>query len=288
VIAEFACLALVSALSFAGGAAAPPRAGAVGTALAWAALMALSGVPDGTWVPITYSILGPWYAGRVVRSRRLLLRALGERTRELEAEQDAYARLAVQHERGRVARELHDVVALHLAIIAVTAGAGRMGEPARAAERFAAIADAGERALAETAGLVDVLHDDTGDHRVHLARLLDRAAAAGLNVSTTPLPHDVELPREVGATAHRVVREGVTNALKHAAGADLHVGLAVRDGALEIQVRDSGGRPLPALDGTGAGLGLTGLHERTTAIGGRLDAAPAPGGWQLRALLPMA
>jgi signal transduction histidine kinase len=278
----------VAALSFGCGAAPWARAGALGATLLWIALMALSGVPEGTWVPITYSLAGPWYAGRVVLTRRRLTRALDQRTRELEAERDAYARLAVRHERARVARELHDIVAHHLSIIAVTAAAGRMGAPAEAGERFAGIAEAGERALAEMARLVQVLGDEPGDHRAQLERLLDQATAAGLNVRATPLPREVELPHEVGATAHRVVQEGVTNALKHAAGADLHVLLAVRDGSLEVRVRDSGGRALPALRGTGAGLGLTGLRERTAAIGGRLDAAPAPGGgWQLRAELPM-
>src|SRR5215211_1953836 len=108
-----------------------------------AAALAIAGVDI---VPLLLVTVAPWTAGRIVRSRQQLIAALGERNRQLEAEQDALAELAVRRERARIARELHDIVAHHLAVMAIQAGAGRLGAPDGAA-RFAGIRDAGREAL---------------------------------------------------------------------------------------------------------------------------------------------
>jgi len=285
----------VCAVSYACGAYAPTVAGAAAVALLLAALELTYGISDDAWVPLVFLTLAPWLVGRIVRSREALVAALAERTRDLEAEQDAFARLAVRHERARIARELHDIVAHNLAVMVIHAGAGRIApaeQSERAALRFSSIGEAGGQALAEMARLVDVLHverAEPGDHRERLQLVLDRARAAGLNVRATPLPPGVELAPELEDIAQRTVQEGVTNALKHAPGAELDVRLGVHGGVLEVEVGDSGARAQTTLADTGAGLGITGLRERVATAGGQLDAAPVPGaGWRLRVRLPIA
>jgi signal transduction histidine kinase len=273
------------------GAHAERRTGAVALAALLAVLVWASG---DEFVPVLF-LAGPWAAGTIVRSRRQLVAALAERTRELQDEQDAFARLAVRHERARIARELHDIVAHNIAVMVVQAGAGRMAGTAEGArERFADIHQAGRTALLEMDRLVDVLHADgaPGSATARLAGLpvlLDQARRAGLRVRLSTPPLDAPLPRDVEETAYRVVQEGLTNALKHAPGADVAVRLAADGGVLEIEVVDAGRAGDPsALPETGAGLGLRGMRERVQACGGELEAGPAPaGGWQIRAELPI-
>jgi signal transduction histidine kinase len=248
-----------------------------------------------SWVPPLFTF-APWVAGRLVRSRGELVAALTERTLELEAEQDAFARLAVRRERARIARDLHDIVAHHIAVIVVQAGAGRIvadGHPDVAAQRFSNIRESGEHALEELVQLVDVLHphneilSEAPLDRLNV--LLRQARAAGLRVDMgTPLASG-ELTRELEETAYRAVQEGLTNAFKHAPGAEVIVRLATRDGALEVEVHDDGGGGGGALqpNPTGSGLGLVGMRERVAAGGGQLDAGPENGGWCLRVRLPV-
>ena len=109
------------------------------------------------------------------------------------------------------------------------------------------------------------------------------ARAAGLDVEVTA----IELPAEVEDDALRIVQEGLTNAMKHAPGARVHVLVALAGDALEVELRDDGGGPPSALAGTGAGLGLSGMRERIESLGGSLDAGPrAEGGWRVHARLP--
>lgn len=285
----------VLVLAYSCGAHAAGRSGVLGVGILLLALQVGVGIPRDEFVPIFLGTLGPFWAGRQVRLRRDLVGALVERARELEAEEDAFARLAVRRERARIARELHDIVAHHLAVMVVQAGAGRLAAPGQsdaAAQRFATISESGDHALTETARLVDVVHAGDGDggwmgHELRV--LLDEADAVGLKVSMTPLPSGVDLPARVEDSAYRIVREGLTNAMKHAPGAEVHVRLAVNDGELEIELRDGGGRAASGLANTGSSLGLTGMRERIESLGGRLHAGPEPdGGWCLRAQVPRA
>jgi signal transduction histidine kinase len=288
---EFPSLPLLAlaAVTYGSGAYATLRAGALAVGALMALMLAGSAAAG---VPAAIAALAPWWTGRQVRRRRTLVRELAERNRELEAEEDAVARLSVQRERARIARELHDIVAHHLAVIVVQAGAGRLGSPTqaeRAAERFASIRQAGGHALAEMARLVDVLHaDGDADRWRSLRLLLERAEAAGLELDVTAPPRDVTLAPELEEVAYRVVQEGLTNAIKHAPGSAVAVGLQVTGGALELEVRNGGDAAPSSLAGTGAGLGLRGMRERVEALGGKLDAGPDPsGGWRLRARLPV-
>jgi signal transduction histidine kinase len=248
------------------------RFGVLGVVLI-AAVLAVAGAEI---VPLLLATLTPWAAGRLLRSRRELVRALEERNRALEAEQEALAELAVRQERDRIARELHDIVAHHLAVIVIQAGAGRLDA---SAERFAGIGAAGREALAELDRLVELLQaEDPGD----LEALVGQARAAGV-----PLEYSAgEVPAALRDVAYRVVQEALTNAMKHAAGSAVTVRLAVGDGGLEVEVRDAGAAAPSALASSGSGLGLAGMRERVEAVGGRLDAGPFAGGWRVLARFP--
>jgi signal transduction histidine kinase len=281
------------ALAYSCGAYASRRAGALAVAGLLLASEIGVGFSEDSVVPFILATLAPVWVGRQVRHRRELVSDLAERNRELEAEQDAFARLSVRRERARIARELHDIVAHHLAVIVVQAGAGRMApgqDNGAAEERFRSIGQAGGHALAEMARLVDILHADNGDAGPggKLQLLLDQAGAGGLDLHVAPLPLDVRLPAEVEDAAYRVVQEGLTNAMKHAPGAAVHVRLAVRVGTLKVEVRNERHAAPSALAATGSGLGLTGMRERVESLGGDFEAGPETGGgWSLCARLPM-
>jgi signal transduction histidine kinase len=283
-------LLALAAVAYGCGAYAGLRAGAAGVVVLLALMIAASAAAG---FPAVLAVLAPWWAGRQVRRRRALVHELAERTDELKAEERAFARLSVQHERARIARELHDIVAHHLAVIVVQAGAGRMSSPAsadRARERFANIRQAGDHALAEIARLTDVLHpDDALERPRSLDALIDQAKASGLRLEVTPLPRDLALPAVVEETAYRVVQEALTNAIKHAPGSAVAVRLRVAATVFEIDVRNGGDAAPSSLAASGSGLGLTGMRERIEALGGTLHAGPvADGGWRLLARVPLA
>ncbi|WP_169313928.1 sensor histidine kinase [Stackebrandtia nassauensis] len=209
----------------------------------------------------------------------------------------------VRHgERLELARELHDFVAHHVTGIVVQAQAAQyitQDDPARARESFGAIEKAGLEALTSMRRLVDVMRqDDSGAGARPLgdlgqtAELVDRFrhgdAIATLYVSPELTPET--LAPETAASVHRIVQEGLTNVRKHAAGVSaVTVAVAAVNSGVEVTVRDDGGPATGSrLSAVGGGFGLEGLHERATAIGGRLRAGPRPeGGWEVVATLPL-
>jgi signal transduction histidine kinase len=228
-------------------------------------------------------------------------RARAEAARH-EASDRAIADTMLEHvargERARIARELHDVVAHHISMIAVQADAARLttpGMPPDGAKRLVAIGDTARAALTEMRRLLGVLREDAGDETTRrpqpglrqLNDLLDeaRALSAGstrliVSGAVTPLDPGVEL------IAYRIVQEALTNVRRHAAGAAVDVELRYRPDTLLLRVRDNGPGPSPT--GTAPdGHGLTGMRERATMVGGRLTAGPAPtGGFLVEAVLP--
>ena len=179
---------VVCALTYSCGAHASLRDGALAVAALIVAMQVGMGFSEFPNVEISFVTVIPFWVGYQVRLRSSLVSRLAQRTRELRQEQDAFARLSVQRERARIARELHDIVAHHLAVIVVQAGAGWMAARAPsqlASERFATIRHAGGQALAEMARLVDLLHaDDALEHDPtgRWQQLIDRARAGGLEV----------------------------------------------------------------------------------------------------------
>ncbi len=205
-------------------------------------------------------------------------------------------------ERVRIARELHDVVAHHISMIAVQAETARLttpGLPAAGAQRLAEIGDSARASLTEMRRLLGVLRDDTRTVRAarhpqpgleQLNELLDEArdasgAGTRLIVSGSPMTLDpgVEL------AAYRIVQEALTNARRHASGAAVDVELTFTDDALRVRVRDNGPGAVfdDGLTADEAGHGLSGMRERALAVGGELRIGPAaPTGFLVEALLP--
>ncbi|MFF6990337.1 histidine kinase [Streptomyces sp. NPDC010273] len=214
--------------------------------------------------------------------------------------EQAFADTLLEHaargERARIARELHDVVAHHISMIAVQAETARLttpGLPTEGATRLLAIGDTARTALTEMRRLLGVLREDadTGVQRRpqpglgQVMELVDASRdAAGsrtrLIVSgpITPLDPGIEV------TAYRIVQEALTNARRHAPGAAVDVELRYGGEDLAVRVRDNG--PGPASDG--AGHGLLGMRERAATVGGTLLTGPAPGGgFLVEARLPL-
>jgi signal transduction histidine kinase len=211
----------------------------------------------------------------------------------------AAARHAQDMERARLARDLHDVVAHQLSAIAVQAGAARLaaaGDPQAAVAAIAAIERQARDGLTELNQLVRELRlaGDTGPDTSPQPRLGDipglikRAAEAGmraeLRVDGEPRP----LPPAVELAGYRVVQEGLTNAIRYAAGAAATVRLAYRDDGIMVEVTDDGpGAAAASAAIRGGGAGLAGLRERARLLGGQLEAgSAAERGFAVRAFLP--
>ncbi len=212
--------------------------------------------------------------------------------RELEAEREAHARLSVRYERARIASELHDIVAHALSVMVVQAGAGQRlaaVEPELTAETFEAIAGAARQAEADMGRLVALLGDATGPapDLPLVDELVARAAGSGLDVSLRLEGDRESFPPAVTQVAYRVVQEGLTNALRHAAGASVDVRLRGDAAELLVEVVNGPQTGAAPLAGSGTGNGLRGLHERVSACAGSLDAGPqADGSWRLAARMP--
>ena len=275
-------------LAYSLGAHARPVKGLLGVAALVVACQVHLGFSEAPNLEILISTLPPWWGGFQVRRRRQLVRELVDRTCELEVEEEAFVQLAVQRERARITRDLHDIVSHHLAVMVIQAGAGRLSptwQSEVAAERFTTIRAAGIQALAETEHLVTMLQaDEASDPR--LSQLLGRARAAGARVVETP--PDLSLSRAVEASAYRVVQEALTNAMKHAPSAAIDVDVRLEEGELDITVHNESHGLASAIARTGSGLGLAGMRERLAAVGGSLEAGPvAGGGFRLHARLPV-
>jgi signal transduction histidine kinase len=285
---------LVCALAYSCGAQARLGQGGFAVGALVVAMQVNAGFSEFPNVEIAFPTLVPFWVGYQVRLRSSLVRRLGARTRELEDEQVAFAELSVRRERARIARELHDIVAHHLAVVVVQAGAGRMaalGPSQRAGERFAVIRQSCEQALAEIARLLDILHaeQERADSVIDRRLLIEQANAGGVDLQIITVPPGMRVPTEIEDDAYRVLREGLTNTIKHAPGAHVRVRLSLDDDCLDISIHDDGARDTGGLGGKGAGFGLVGMRERLEATGGTLEAGPdSSGGWRVHATLPVA
>jgi signal transduction histidine kinase len=205
---------------------------------------------------------------------------------------------AARGERARIARELHDVVAHHISMVAVQAETARLttpGMPAAGAQRLAAIGDTARAALTEMRRLLGVLREDAQADVVvrrpqpglqQLNELLDEARdASGAGTRLIIRGPLVALDPGVELAAYRIVQEALTNARRHAPGAAADVELHYTDEHLRVRIRDNG--PGPAFVAPEGGHGLTGMRERAAAVGGRLrTGAAAGGGFVVEATLP--
>jgi signal transduction histidine kinase len=241
--------------------------------------------------------VGAWALGLAVRSRRRVADQLAVRGRELEAERELFAAEAIRYERARIARELHDIVAHNISVMVIQAGAGQRlagSDPALTAEAFDAIAESARQAEAEIGRLVEMLDqrpgDGSGSGGIELVdELVARAAAAGLAVSCRISPAVSGMTGRASETAYRVVQEALTNALKHAPGARVEVGIDGSGDELRVRVGNGpAAQPVSALHTVGGGNGLAGMRDRAQVCGGELTAGPdGRGGWLVVARLPV-
>jgi len=256
-------------------------------------------------------------AGRWRRDRRALAAQIERASRQAalaeretkRAEQET-ARRAVLEERARIAREMHDVVAHRMSLIAVqaeTAPFRLAGVDAPVRAEFAALSEAARQALAEMRGLLGVLRDSDPGARPELGpqprladlpELIEGTRRAGATVSFSmdgagALPPDappighIAVPDGVGLCAYRIVQESLSNAGRHAPGAAISVTVEAKRGSVRVDVVNESAAGQPRDYGTGHGHGLAGMQERVALLGGALKAGPeADGGFAVRAALP--
>ena len=235
---------------------------------------------------------------RAVRERQLLAETLAARAELLEREHKLREKEALEEERARIARELHDLVAHNVSVMVVQAGVERHALPDSQASTRAtltAIEQAGRQALVEARRLLGVLRRN-GDHEAlepqpsieRVDTLIEHVERAGLPVRLTIEGDEVPLPAGVDLCAYRIVQEALTNALKHAGPARAEVLLRYQASGLDIEVRDDGRGP-SSPNGDGSGHGLIGMRERVALYGGRLRTGPREdGGFEVCAHLPLA
>jgi len=242
------------------------------------------------WIEILADLIvtfgAPFVLGRMTFNRR----------RRIVREREIATRQAVAAERATIARELHDVVAHHMSVMVVQAGAARAvsaSDPAATAEALRQIEASGRTGLTEMRRLLEVLKaEGDGNGKApqpgldRLAELLEAMRASGLPVETVVEGEPRPLPPGVDLSAYRIVQEALTNVLRHAAGANARVVVRYQQDAIELEVADDGPGPAEDLEAAG-GHGLIGMRERVQLFGGEVEAGPRPGGgFLVRARLP--
>ena len=264
------------------------------------ALVAEGGPAWGSVLSLPPVVVVGWLAGENTRVRRVYAQELLERAAERERERADRALRAVADERLRIARDLHDIVAHAMSVIAIRSGVARVvldTEPDEVREALGIIEKTSKRALAEMRLLVGVLRESEDDAALtpapglaDLPDLIDQIGQAGVNVD---LDIDSEgdtptLPAGVDLSAYRIIQEALTNVVRHAGPTTAHVTVRHRQDQLEIQVVDDGapvGRP-ESLTPEGQGHGLVGMRERVNLFGGNLSAARSGSGFRVFASLP--
>jgi len=260
----------------------------------------IGGLPYIWWLLLVIAVeaaLVGW--GQLTQARRALIASLQERARRAEAEQGRRVAEARAAERTRIAREMHDVLAHRLSLLATYAGAieYRPDAPPEQVARAAGVVRAGaHQALDELREVITVLREDDGGDAAQrpqpgladVARLVEESRDAGARVQLDDrVPDPAALPGAADRTAYRVIQEGLTNARKHAPGEPVQVVMDGRPGdRLLIDIRNPlvDGHAIPAIGGSGTGL--IGLTERVRLAGGELDHQVADGEFRLSARLP--
>jgi signal transduction histidine kinase len=259
-----------------------------------------------------------WAAGVLSRTKRASLAAAESRAERAEAELDRHATREAAAERARIARELHDVVAHHVSLMAVQAEAATSllpGKPAQARRSVEIIGDTARLALTELRRLLGVLRGPSERLETapsaslgEIGGVLEQVRGAGLPVDFEVIGTPGRLAPGVDLTAYRIVQEALTNTIRHARAARAAVTLRYEPGYITVSVSDSGpsadgpnrdGRPAGRRGGNGSaaatpgslvagsGLGLAGIAERVASCGGNLTVGPTQsGGFAVTARLP--
>ncbi|PWR10922.1 two-component sensor histidine kinase [Micromonospora acroterricola] len=261
--------------------------------------LGLLGTGEGTWFLLASVLLFagvfPWLVGRYRRQQQELAGAGRRHADALAREQRGAAERIRLRERARIAEEMHDSLGHDLSLIALRAAALELaddlepGHRAAVGQLRASVAAATERLH----GIIGVLREEGGPAGVRpagetVADLVDGAREAGMAVRLDAPPGAVELPGMIGAAAHGVVREALTNAARYAPGAPVTVTLAPAEDGIEVGVHNGAPPAGPLPTPPSSGSGLLALAERVRLAGGVLDAGPRPdGGFAVRARLPL-
>ncbi|MGI8331881.1 sensor histidine kinase [Actinomadura scrupuli] len=250
-------------------------------------------------------IAGVWWLGRSLRLRRAYLAELEYRAERLERARDSDARTARVEERSRIARELHDVVAHHVSVMTVQAGAARRildKDPDSAREAMTTIEEVGRTTLDEMRRIVGVLRTERDTRAAgpelspqpgvqEVGALVDHVRETGLSVQLWMEGEPRPLSTGVNLAAYRLIQEALTNSLKHA-GPQARAWVRIHYGPRElmVEIEDDGRGVAAALadNGDGPGHGLVGMRERVALYGGELRIGPrSGGGFEVRARFPL-
>jgi signal transduction histidine kinase len=248
-------------------------------------------------LPVAVPVLiGVGFYGAEVR--RAAQRDIGEeRRRRGEAQQEAIRR-AVEDERSRIARELHDVVTHNVSVMVVMAGAARKvleRSPEQATEALLEVEAAGRAAMGELRQVMGLLTESVRDqHQLAPQPGVDQLGVLVTRIRATGVPIDYRVVGEapvlspgIDLTAYRVVQEALTNTVKHASGADVTILVECKPALLILDIADTGGVPGQTA-AAGNGRGLIGLRERVAVHGGTVEAGPRPGGgYRVRVQIPL-
>ncbi|WP_433533320.1 sensor histidine kinase [Micromonospora sp. CA-263727] len=289
------------------------RAGRTRTIWLSAGLLAAVDLTDSIGDPIGRLLSGvfglllevgvPLLLGLVVRTTRELARQAQQRAAEEQRRRESEDRAARADERSAIARELHDVVAHHVASMVLRVGVARhvlTDLDPRVGAVFDDVHGTGTAALADLRRLVAVLRDPEGVRGdaaltaiepsalpAALGAAVDRARQAGVTVEADIDPAIGSLDAVRGLAVLRLTQESLTNVAKHAGTSALaRLSVRVVDGAVHWEVVDNGRGWLPATMPAGGGHGITGMRERVEVLGGRLAAGPTGAGWRVGTVLP--
>ncbi len=273
--------------------------GLVAGALAIGAIAAIGGPGFGSAVTGAALTGIGWLAGENVRGRRAYAQDVADRAAEREREREDRIRRAAADERMRIARELHDVVAHTMSVIAVRSGVARAvldTRPEEAGEALAIIEQTSRQALQEMRHLVGVLRqgeDATvappelgpAPGLADLVPLLEQVAQAGVTVTVDQQGNQRALPPGIDLSAYRIIQEALTNVVRHAGTARAQLRITYGPSNIEIEITN----PVAPGYGTGngeGGHGLVGMRERVALYGGELTAGPTTHGFEVVARLP--
>jgi signal transduction histidine kinase len=255
----------------------------LGAGIACFAGLGLAGVPDLRTKDVLLAVallVASWAVAEALRSRR--------------EQQRSQVQAAVTEERLRIARDLHDVVAHSMSLIAVQAGVGAhviRTDPAAAEQTLGVIADTSRKALEQTRSMLGMLREESEDgtrpptHGLDdLPALVTDVKTAGLDVTLLTDGVASSIDAAASLAAYRIVQESLTNVIKHSAADTATVTVKANDKELDIEVSDPGPRRDPG--STSGGHGLMGLDERARLVGGTLEYGQQPSGFRVHATLP--
>ncbi|WP_194420784.1 sensor histidine kinase [Microbacterium abyssi] len=239
---------------------------------------------------------GAYYFGEHAWNAAMQRQALEQRTADLEREREVTAAQAVALDRVRIARELHDVVAHHVSVMGVQAGAARMvidQDSAKSKDLLGGIETSAREAISELRHLLETLRASGADGEdapstvglADIAALVDASNAAGLHTEFSVVGDERPVPSVVQVNLYRIAQESLTNARRHAgAAATVDLRLRYTDDDIELEVVNTGRRVLAPRPG----MGQLGMRERVLASGGTLESGPREqGGWRVRARIPL-